>query len=130
MSSGYGVALQLENIHVDQPWIYIILLALGGILFLIQFKYMFFPTWKGVIIGFKDLDLDPDNCKSCNKAVKSKSSIDIKVKTDDGEVLDAEIGPCTLCLNKLTVGSRVGVSKIGTRNIAQPVVKLTSNSNW
>jgi len=125
-----NVPLQLENLTVDQPWIYVILLALGGILFLIQFKYMFFPTWKGQIVAFQDLS--SDNCKSCKSSKKGRTSLEIQVKTDAGEIIPAEISPCTICLNKLRVGSRVGVSKIGTRNVAQPTFKLFKprNTTW
>lgn len=123
-----GGTLIFENTLIDQPWIYIILLALGGILFFIQFKYMFFPTWKGNIIEFDRLD--ENNCTSCKSTKLGRSSLDIKVKTEDGQIIDAEISPCTICLNKLKVGSQVGVSKIGTRNVAQPVANIFRNSTW
>jgi hypothetical protein len=123
-----SILLQIDNTQIDQPWIYIILLALGGILFLVQFKYMFFPTWKGKIIEFQDLNAD--NCKSCKNSKLGKSSLDIKVRTEDGKIIDAEISPCTICLNKLSLGSRVGVSKIGARNVAQPVAGLFRSNAW
>jgi hypothetical protein len=115
-----------ENITFDQPWIYIILLAIGGILFLLQFRVMFFPTWKGNIIEVEDLN--PENCNSCKSYKKGRSSIEIKVKTDDGEVIPAELGCCTICLNKLHIGSRVGVTKMGSRNIASSIVNLSRTS--
>ena len=120
--------LQGEYSFIDQPWIYIILLAVGGILFLIQFKYMFFPTWKGKIIKFQDFS--SDSCTSCKSTKKGRSSLEIKVKTDDGEIINAEISACTLCLNKLKLGSRVGVSKIGSRQVAQPIIKISRGSPW
>jgi hypothetical protein len=130
ISCSLSHALQLDSALIDQPWIYIILLAMGGILFLIQFKYMFFPTWKGKIIEFQELN--KENCTSCKSNDKGKSSLDIKVKTDDGEIIDAEISTCTICLNKLRVGSRIGVSKVGSRHIAQPVIRLfrSRSSTW
>ena len=122
----YLVPLEIESALIDQPWIYLILLLVGGILFLIQFKYMFFPTWKGKIIEFKGYSFDScSSCKDKTKMTKNiKSSMDIKVKTEDGEIIDAEISHCTLCLNKLQLGSVIGVSKIGSRNIAQPIIRL------
>ncbi len=120
--------LDIDNTQIDQPWIYIILLVIGGILFLIQFKYMFFPTWKGRIIEFQDLNAE--NCKSCKTSKLGKSSLNIKVRTEDGKIIEAEISPCTICLNKLSLGSCIGVSKIGTRNVAQPVARLFRSNTW
>ena len=113
---------------IDQPYIYIILLVIGGLLFLIQFKYMFFPTWKGKIIEFEDLS--KDSCKSCRSTKLGRASLEVKVKTADGEIIEAEVSPCTICLNKLHLGSQVGVSKIGTRHVAQPIIQLSKNSTW
>jgi hypothetical protein len=117
----------IETTLIDQPWIYIILLAVGGILFMIQFKYMFFPTWRGKIIEFEDLD--EAACSSCKSSKMGRSSLNIKVETDSGEIIDAEISPCTICLNKICTGSRVGVSKIGSRHVAQPVARLFKYSS-
>jgi hypothetical protein len=111
------------NTTVDQPYIYIILLAIGGFLFLLQFKFMFFPTWRGKIIEFEDLS--EENCKSCRSSNKGRSTLEIKVETKDGEVIDAEVSPCTICMNKLKIGSSVGVTKVGTRNVASPLINLT-----
>jgi hypothetical protein len=87
---------------------------------------MFFPTWKGKIIEFEELS--EDTCKSCTSVRKGRASIEIKVKTKDGEVITAEVSPCTICLNKLKIGSPIGVSKLGSRNIASPIVRLTRGS--
>ena len=119
--------LQIETALIDQPWIYIILLTIGGILFFIQFKYMFFPTWKGKIIEFRDYD--EDSCKSCKSTKFGRATLEIKVETEEGQIIDAEISPCTICLNKLHKGSRVGVSKIGSRNIAQPVINILGRAH-
>ena len=124
----WNYPLQLENQSMDQPWIYIILLALGGLLFLIQFKYMFFPTWKGKIIEFQDFSKNA--CNSCKSNVNGRASIEVKVKTEDGEIINAEVSYCTVCLNKLEIGSRVGVSQIGSRRVAQSLVKLSKGSAW
>ena len=124
----WNLPLQLDGQTVDQPYIYIILLAIGGILFLIQFKYMFFPTWKGKIIEFQDLS--ENACNSCKSSVKGRASIEVKVKKEDGEIIVAEVSVCTICLNKLHIGSRVGVSQIGSRRVAQSLVKLSKESTW
>jgi hypothetical protein len=115
--------LSSSNVTFDQPWIYIILLAIGGFLFLLQFKIMFFPTWKGRIIEFEDLS--EENCKSCRGRKSGRTTIEIRVRTDDGEIIPAEVSACTICLNKLHLGSRVGVTKMGSRNVASSMIQLT-----
>ncbi len=124
----FGLPFEIETAMIDQPWIYYLLLAIGGILFFIQFKYIFFPTWKGKIIEFKGYD--EESCRSCKSTKFGRATLEIKVEVDSGEVIDAEISPCTICLNKLRKGSQVGVSRIGSRNIAQPVARLFKNSTW
>jgi hypothetical protein len=118
--------LASDNLTFDEPWIYVLLLTIGGILFILQFKIMFFPTWKGNIIEFEDLSAE--NCTSCKSQKKGRTSIEIKVKTDDGEIVPAEISCCTICMNKLQLGSRVGVTKMGTRNIASSMIRLGRNT--
>ena len=120
------IILSQSNTTIDQPWIYVLLLAIGGFLFLLQFKIMFFPTWKGKIIEFENLG--EDNCKSCRSRKHGRTTIEIKVKTDDGEIIPAEVSACTICLNKLQIGSRVGVTKIGTRHVASSIIQLTRNT--
>lgn len=115
-----------SNTTIDQPWIYIILLIVGGLLFLIQFKIMFFPTWKGRIIEFEDLSAD--NCTSCRSSKKGRTSMEVKVKTDDGEIITAEVSTCSICLNKLIIGSRVGVTQMGSRKVASSIIQLTRSS--
>jgi hypothetical protein len=110
----------------DQPWVYIILLAIGAVLFILQFRLMFFPTWKGQIIAFEDLSAE--SCKSCSGRKSGRTSIEIKVKTDDGEIITAEVSACNICLNKLTIGSRVGVTKVGSRKIASSLINLTGRT--
>lgn len=107
--------------------IIIALLVLLGVFFIMQLKMMFFPHYKGSIIEFEPI-FDGD-CKSCRGKRGGKTSFPIKVKTDDGEVISAEISCCTICIEKIGVGSRIGVTKIGNRNIAQACANLRKRNN-
>ena len=98
------------------------LLGLLGIFFLIQFRMMFFPHYRGEIIEFEPIF--DKSCKSCRGKRKGKASLPIKVKTDDGEVISAEISYCTICMEKVGLGSRIGVTKVGSRNIAQACLNI------
>jgi hypothetical protein len=98
------------------------LLALLGVFFIMQLKMMFFPHLKGSIIEFEPIF--EGDCNSCRGKRGGKTSIPIKVKTDDGDIISAEISICTLCLEKLKIGSRIGVTKIAGRNIAQACANI------
>lgn len=105
----------------NDNFIYIALLFVGGFFFFLQVKIMLFPQFKGEIIEFENI-IDAD-CKACNRN-KGKMSLPIKVKTDDGDIIEAEISCCTVCLENFKVGSRVGVTKIGNRYITQACFNL------
>lgn len=107
---------------IEDSIVYIALLALLGVFFIMQLKMMFFPHLRGKIIEFEPI-FDGD-CSSCRGKRGGKTSIPIKVKTDDGDIISAEISSCTLCIEKLKLGSRIGVTKIGGRNIAQACANI------
>lgn len=101
---------------------YIFLLTVGGIFMVFQLKLMLFPDKKGKIIEFEDFS--EAACKECKTRNRGKMSYRIKVQTDAGEVVEAEVSPCTICMDRLKIGSEVGVTKMGTRTIAQSCINL------
>lgn len=105
---------------MNEYWIYYFLLIVGGYFFIMQMKLMIFPHFKGIIIGFEEYA----SCTSCRGKNNGKLSIPVKVKTDMGEILSAELSICTICLNRMNVGSRVGVTKVGSRYIGLPIMNL------
>lgn len=107
---------------IEDSIVYIALLALLGVFFIMQLKMMFFPHYKGSILEFEPI-FDGD-CKSCRGKRGGKTSLPIKVKTDEGEIISAEISCCTICIEKIGVGSRIGVTKIAGRNIAQACANI------
>jgi hypothetical protein len=106
---------------------YIFLLLLGGLLMLFQMRLMLFPQKRGRIVEFEDLTAS--SCKECKSRNKGRMSYKIKVQTDEGELVEAEVSPCTMCMDGLKLGSRVGVTKIGTRTVAQSVINLKPERN-
>jgi hypothetical protein len=98
------------------------LLLLLGIFFIFQLKMMFFPHYKGKIVEFGEI-FDGD-CSSCRGKRKGKTSIPVKVETDSGKIIDAEISSCTMCMEKIGLGSRIGVTKVGDRLIAQACANI------
>ena len=118
----------LDNMGMDlNTFMYVFLLLLGGFFMILQLKVMMFPHKRGRIIEFEDLS--EDSCKECKSRNKGRMSYRIKVETDDGEIVEAEVSPCTMCMDGLRLGSRVGITKIGTRTIAQSVINLRPEKN-
>ncbi len=111
----------LEGLDIELM-MYIFLLAVGGILMAMQLKLMIFPDKRGRIVGFEDLS--ETSCNDCKSHNKGRMSYTVTVETDDGELVEAEVSPCTLCLDRLRLGSQVGVTKIGSRTIAQACMNL------
>ncbi len=85
-------------------------------------KMMFFPQYRGEIIEFESIF--DGNCKTCRGKRGGKTSLPIKVRTDHGDVISAEISCCTICIEKIGVGSRIGVTKVGSRLIAQACANI------
>ncbi len=98
--------------------IYLGLMAFGSILIAYQLKLTLFPDMRGRIVAFEN-PLDAGSCTACS-ANKGHMSVTVQVETDAGELVDAELAPCAICLNKICVGSRVAVSRMGHRTIALP----------
>jgi hypothetical protein len=115
---GRGMLITIES----DTLIYILLLFIGAIFMLYQLKLMLFPQMKGVVVAFEDMS--PARCKTCRSTFRGRMSVAVKVRTDNGKIIDAELSPCTICLEKIRKGSRVGVTKVGSRYIAQAVVSL------
>ena len=110
------------DIGIDANLIYWILLIIGGLFIFLQFKLMVKPHFKGEIIDFENLD--EENCRKCKSAKKGRASLEVTVLIDNGDLIKAEVSPCMICLNRLSAGSIVGVTKLGTRMIVQPLISL------
>ena len=107
---------------IEDGIMYAALLGILGFFFVMQLRMMFFPQVKGEIIEFESI-FNTD-CKGCRGTRGGKTSYPIKVKTDDGQIISAEISPCTVCIEKIGVGARIGVTKVGDRHIAQACANL------
>ena len=86
-----------------------------------------FPPKKGVVVSIGgELNRGEYSCKNCvlMPAEQGKSAIPLNVRLDTGEIYGAEISPCSLCIDKIKVGDPVGLTKTGSRIIAQKISKL------
>ncbi len=101
--------------------IYALFLVIGAIFLLFELRLLMFPGRKGIIVGSDDI-LGSD-CNSCRSKSGGKMSLGVTVLTDSGKKVKAEMSPCVMCLNKVVLGSRVGVTKVGSRFICQRIIE-------
>ncbi len=111
-----------EGMRFEDSLVIVGLLVLLGFFFFMQLKMMFFPQIRGRLIEFEPIF--DGNCNSCRGKRKGKTSIPVKVKTDSGNIISAEISCCTLCIEKIGIGSRIGVNKFGDRLIVQACANI------
>jgi len=107
-------------------------LLLGGMYFVaMNLRTFIWPQQMGQVVAFGS-DEEADNVlgiyKDCNSCQISENSgrlaFPIKIKLDDESVIDAEISPCSLCMDKVKVGDKVGITRMGSRCIAQKLGKF------
>lgn len=98
-------------------WVYLSLMGIGLFLLIFKLKITLFPDSKAKIVSFPDMSAD--SCRTCKSTDQGRMSIPITVETTKGKRMEAEASVCELCLNKLTVGSVVGVSRVGSRYVVQ-----------
>ena len=113
---------------IEDSIMYAALLGILGLFFIMQLRMMFFPQIRGEIIEFESIF--DGSCTSCRGKRGGKTSIPIKVRTDGGDIMSAEISCCTLCMEKIGIGSRIGVTKVGDRQIAQACANLRGRDTY
>jgi len=105
------------------------LIALGLYLAFISLKGMFFPTHTGIIVKPPEISAPSgDTGGACLDRAKcrmlpGRSGVPILVKTPEGTIIEAEISPCSICIEALKVGDTVGLTRAGERVIAQRALR-------
>ena len=100
------------------------LLLFGAWLFLYDMKMMMFPQRRGRVLAVEDqLEAAKQAC-SCNSAKMGRSYVNATVRLDDGELTTVQVSPSLFCMDKVTIGSQIGVNRIGKRLIARRYIDL------
>ena len=114
--------MNLNFIDVNpETTIYVLFLLIGAFFLIYELKMLLRPHKRGYLVGVDRIL--PENCSTCKSTKGGKASIGISVQTDDGKKIKAEMSPCVMCLNKVKIGSRVGVTKVGSRIVCQRVIE-------
>ncbi|MBW1735267.1 MAG: hypothetical protein JRJ71_12930 [Deltaproteobacteria bacterium] len=80
-------------------------------------KDLLFPDHIGTVLGLPDL-LHPDGPNGCCSWAEG-GFLPLQVKLDNEEVVQAEVSPCSLCMDSLKPGDRVSVNRIRHRLMAR-----------
>ena len=128
--------MYVDYINLINGSILIGLILLAVYFVVMNMRTFLLPENVGHVVAFGS-DGEADNVlgiyKDCNSCQISENSgrlaFPIKIKLDDKSVVDAEISPCSLCMDKVKVGDRVGVTTVGSRCIAQKLGKFTIRHN-
>ncbi len=102
-------------------------LILFGIYVVLQnMRAFLLPQKVGTIVSLGGLSEKGIICGECNfmPGEAGKSTIPLDVRLDSGEFCRAETSPCCICIDRMKVGDRVGITKSGSRIIAQKVSGL------
>ena len=95
------------------------LLMFGALLFLYDIKMMLFPQNRGRVLAVEDqLEAAKKAC-SCNSAKMGRSYVNATVRLEDGELTTVQVSPCLFCMDRVTIGSQIGVNRVGKRLIAR-----------
>jgi len=123
--------MYVDYLNLVNGGILVGLILLAVYFVVMNMRTFIWPQNVGHVVAF-GLDGEAEDVlgiyKDCNSCQISENSgrlaFPIKIKLDDDSVVDAEISPCSLCMDKVKVGDRVGVTTVGSRCIAQRLGKF------
>jgi len=96
------------------------LIVFGFYVVLQNMRTIMCPQKKGTIASMGGLD--NQKCNLCAYSMEpGKSTIQLKVKLDNGLICEAEASPCCLCMDRMKIGDRVGLTQSGNRLMAQKI---------
>ena len=100
------------------------LLLFGLYLLLMDVKMWFAPQRKGRVVAVEDqLAKAEANC-SCGTLKTCRSHLTAKVRLEDGELMDVDLSPCLVCMDRVKLGSQIGLHRIGRRWIGRRYIDL------
>jgi hypothetical protein len=100
------------------------LLLFGLYLLLMDVKMWFAPQRKGRIVAVEDQVATAEANCSCGTIKSCGSHIRATVRVEGGETMDVEISPCLVCMDRVKMGSQIGLHRIGDRWIGRRYIDL------
>ncbi len=100
------------------------LLLFGLYLLLMDAKMWFAPQRKGRIVAVEDqVETAEKNC-SCGTIKSCRSHITATVRVEGGETMEVQLSPCLVCMDRVKMGSQIGLHRIGDRWIGRRYIDI------
>jgi hypothetical protein len=100
------------------------LLLFGLGLLLYDVKSWLMPDRKGRVVAIEDQLKRAEEACECGKASAGRSHLTATVRLEDGSLVPVDMSPCLICMDKVRLGSQMGLNRIGDRWIARRYIDL------
>jgi hypothetical protein len=100
------------------------LLLFGLYLLLMDVKMWFAPHKKGRIVAVEDQVRKAEGDCNCGTIRNCRSHLTATVRTEDGEMVRTDMSPCLVCMDRVRLGSQIGLHRIGDRWIGRRYIDL------
>ncbi|NIP33804.1 MAG: hypothetical protein GWN18_02640 [Thermoplasmata archaeon] len=100
------------------------LLLFGLYLLLMDVKMWFAPHKKGRIVAVEDQVGTAERDCNCGTIKNCRSHLTATVRTEDGDLVQTDMSPCLVCMDRVRLGSQIGLHRIGDRWIGRRYIDL------
>lgn len=100
------------------------LLLFGLYLLLMDVKMWFAPHKKGRVVAVEDQVKRAEGDCNCGTIRNCRSHLTATVRTEDGELVSTDMSPCLVCMDRVRLGSQIGLHRIGDRWIGRRYIDL------
>ena len=100
------------------------LLLFGLGLLLYDVKTWFLPKERGRVVAIEDQMAQAEEACDCGTVKATGSHISAAVRLEDGSVVPVDMSPCLVCMDKVRIGSQLGLNKVGDRWIGRRYIDL------
>jgi len=100
------------------------LLLFGLYLLLMDAKMWFAPQRRGRIVAVDDQVERAERDCNCGTIRNCRSHLTATVRTEDGDLVQTDMSPCLVCMDRVKLGSQIGLHRIGDRWIGRRYIDL------
>ncbi len=100
------------------------LLLFGLYLLLMDAKMWFAPQKRGRIVAVEDQVMTAERDCNCGTIRNCRSHLTATVRTEDGDLVQTDMSPCLVCMDRVQLGSQIGLHRIGDRWIGRRYIDL------
>ncbi|MDP6626864.1 MAG: hypothetical protein QGG50_03095 [Methanopyri archaeon] len=108
----------------------LVLIVILLVLLLVWLRMTLLPDRVGTVVAIGGIVACAEgDSTNCARQTVAGSAVKLSVDLGD-ETVDAECSGCVLCMGDLRKGYPVGVTRIGSRLIAQPLLFPSLQKRW